>query len=138
MAWLPGRPVHTLWAEPARHPPRPREVQDGTSPRMTGRPDLDSVKIALVQPRLRWGLDVSSEATDGASRAPPAQALTCPCPRTSFWDRTGPHAPWEQLPGGIRGSQGPQWGGSGLLGAGPSEGPRGEGPWASLWGGDTT
>lgn len=128
VAWLPGRPVHTLWAEPARRPPRPREVQGGTSLRMTGRPDLDSAKIALGSAQAEVGAGRELRGHQRGVQGSPSSGLTCPCPRTSFWDRTGPHAPWEQPPGGIRRSQCPQWGGSGLLGAGPSEDPRGEGP----------
>lgn len=43
-----------------------------------GRPDLYFVKIVLVQPRLRWRLDMGSEATVWKSRAPPAQTSPTP------------------------------------------------------------
>lgn len=45
---------------------------------ITGRPDLDFVKIVLVQPRQRWGLDMGSKATVWEPRAPPAQISPTP------------------------------------------------------------
>lgn len=65
----PPRPVGRACLS---NPPCPQEMEDGKSPQITVRLDLDFVKIALVQLRLAGGLDLSSKATVGEPRGPSA------------------------------------------------------------------
>lgn len=51
-------PAHRMWR---------------TARQITSWPDLDFVKIALVQPRPRWGWAWGSKAAAWEPRAPPAQ-----------------------------------------------------------------
>lgn len=66
----------------------PQDVEEADLFQITGQPDLDLVKIVLVQPRPRWGLEACSKDTVWEPGLP-SSVLAHSCSRTTFWGQTG-------------------------------------------------
>lgn len=66
----------------------PQDVEEADLFQITGQPDLDLVKIVLVQPGPRWGLEACSKATVWEPGLPSSD-LAHSCSRTTLWGQTG-------------------------------------------------